>query len=474
VSREAWSAPIGATLEAHLSTGKPLWKHSWLSSDGPVPRLIARPLRTFLDTEAAGGIVLLTAALAALVWVNSPVGESYESLWGIELRLSVGALVWAEDLRHVVNDGLMTLFFFVVGLEIKRELVAGELNNLRRAALPALAAVGGMVVPAGLYLAFNLDGPAASGWGIPMATDIAFAVGVLALMSDRIPPGLKVFLVSLAIVDDIGAVLVIALFYTEGIHIGWLVAGIGVLALIAVLRGMRVLWIPVYVVLGSVVWLATFESGVHATIAGVALGLLTPARPTDPGGLQDVVDNVWAMPDEPDAQSLRATTLQAREVVSIAERLEQVLHPWTSFVIVPLFALANAGLDLSVQSLRDAAASSVTVGIVVGLVVGKTVGIAAMSWFALRLGVGEAPEGVGWGHLVGGAAVAGIGFTVSLFITDLAFTDADLTAEAKMGVLSGSVVAGLTGAVILLGGRRRRPAVPGCRERTAVPGGNSD
>jgi NhaA family Na+:H+ antiporter len=437
-----------------MSTGKPLWKHSWLSSDRPVPRLIARPLRTFLDTEAAGGIVLLAATLAALVWVNSPVGESYESLWGVELRLSVGGLEWAEDLRHVVNDGLMTLFFFVVGLEIKRELVVGELNNVRRAALPALAAIGGMVVPAGLYLTLNLDGPTSRGWGIPMATDIAFAVGVLALLSDRIPSGLKVFLVSLAIVDDIGAVLVIALFYTEGIHAGWLVAGVGVLASIVVLRGMRVLWIPVYVVLGSVVWLATFESGVHATIAGVALGLLTPARPTDPGGLQDVVDNVWAMPEEPDAESVRATTLQAREVVSIAERLEHLLHPWTSFVIVPLFALANAGLDLSVDALRNALASTVTLGIVVGLVVGKTVGIAAMSWLAIRLRVGEAPVGVRWRHLIGAAAVAGIGFTVSLFITGLAFTEAQLAAEAKVGVLSGSVVAGLIGAVILLTGRR--------------------
>jgi Na+:H+ antiporter, NhaA family len=437
-----------------VSTGKPLWKHSWLSSDRPVPRLIARPLRTFLDTEAAGGIVLLIATLAALVWVNSPVGESYESLWGVELRLSVGGLEWDEDLRHVVNDGLMTLFFFVVGLEIKRELVAGELNNVRRAALPALAAIGGMVVPAGLYLALNLDGPTASGWGIPMATDIAFAVGVLALLSDRIPSGLKVFLVSLAIVDDIGAVLVIALFYTQGIDSGWLLAGVGVVAAIAVLRSMRVLWIPVYVVLGFLVWLAIFESGVHATIAGVALGFLTPARPTDPGGLRDVIDNVWSMPDEPDAESVRATTLQAREVVSIAERLEHLLHPWTSFVIVPLFALANAGLDLSADALRGAAASSVTLGIVVGLVVGKAVGIAAMSWFAIRLGLGEAPAGVGWRHLMGAATVAGIGFTVSLFITGLAFTDAQLAAEAKMGVLCGSVVAGLTGAVFLAGGRR--------------------
>jgi Na+:H+ antiporter, NhaA family len=437
-----------------MSTGKPLWKHSWLSSDRPVPRLIVGPLRTFLDTEASGGILLIIATIAALVWVNSPVGHSYESLWGVELRLSIGALEWAEDLRHVVNDGLMALFFFVVGLEIKRELVAGELNNVRRAALPALAAIGGMVVPAGLYLSFNPDGPTASGWGIPMATDIAFAVGVLALLSDRIPSGLKVFLVSLAIVDDIGAVLVIALFYTEGLHAGWLVAAVGVLALIAVLRSMRVLWVPVYVVLGSGVWLATFESGVHATIAGVALGLLTPARPTDPGGLQDVVDNVWTMPEEPDAESVRATTLQAREVVSIAERLEHLLHPWTSFVIVPLFALANAGLVLSLDALRDAAASSITLGIVAGLVVGKTVGIAAMSWLAIRLGIGEAPSGVGRRHLIGAAAVAGIGFTVSLFITGLAFTDAQFAAEAKMGVLSGSVVAGLTGAVVLVGGRR--------------------
>ena len=370
--------------------------------------------RSFLNTEAAGGIVLFATTVIALVWVNSPFQESYGSLWGTELRLPLGSLELAQDLRHWVNDGLMTVFFFVVALEIKRELVAGELNELRKAALPVFAALGGMIVPAAIYLAFNLGGPGERGWGIPMATDIAFAVGVLALLSKRVPSGLKVFVLSLAIADDIGAILVIALFYSSGLHLGWLAGAASVLMFIVALRRLRVSWAPIYVLLGAALWLATFESGIHATIAGVALGLATPAR-SAPG-------------------------------------LERALHPWTSFVVVPLFALANAGLVISLDSIRNAATSRVTVGIVVGLVVGKIVGIAGMSWLAIKLNLAVAPEGVPRRHLFGAAAVAGIGFTVSLFITGLAFTDADLADAAKLGVLVGSIIAGIGGAAILATG----------------------
>ena len=432
-----------------MGTGRPLWKHSWLASDRRVPRLLARPLRTFLHTEASGGLVLLAATLAALIWANSPFRESYESLWGTHLEFSLGPLEMSEDLRHWVNDALMTIFFFVVGLEIKRELVAGELSDRRKSALPIFAAAGGMIVPAALYLAFNAGGDGVAGWGIPMATDIAFAVGVLALLGDRVPSGLKVFLLSLAIVDDIGAIVVIALFYSGGIELGWFMgAGAGLLAVVG-LRRLRVLWVPIYVVVGTVVWFATLKSGVHATISGVALGLLAPALPTEPRGFDDVVENASAMSVEPDAEALREVMKQGQEVVSVAERLEHLLHPWTSFVIVPLFALANAGVMFSVDALRTAASSPVTVGILVGLVAGKTIGITGAAWIAIKLNLGEAPQGVDHRHLLGAAAIAGIGFTVSLFITGLAFDTAELVDAAKIGVLFASVIAGALGALIL-------------------------
>jgi NhaA family Na+:H+ antiporter len=350
----------------------------------------------------------------------------------------------------------MTLFFFVVGLEIKRELVAGELSDARKALVPVVAAIGGMAVPAVLYLAFNAGGSGASGWGIPMATDIAFAVGVLALLTDRIPSGLKVFLLSIAIADDVGAILVIALVYSDGIEVGWLVAAVALLVLVVLLRELKVYWTPIYVVVGAAVWLTTFESGVHATIAGAALGLLTPARPTDTRGLADVVEGTDALSVEPDAESLRALQLQSNEVVSVAERLEHMLHPWTSYLIIPLFALANAGVVLSGGRVSDAMTSGVTLGIIAGLLVGKAIGISGATWLIVRLNLGRLPETVAWTHVVGASIVAGIGFTVSLFIAGLAFDAAELATDAKVGILVASLIAGLTGAAVLtLGGPKR-------------------
>ena len=429
---------------------------SWLTSDRRVPRKLARPLRTFLQTEVAGGLVLLAATLVALAWANSPFHGSYEALWHTELRISIGSFEVAEDLRHWVNDALMALFFFVVGLEIKRELVAGELSDRRNAALPAIAALGGMVLPALFYLLFNAGGDASGGWGIPMATDIAFAMGVLAVLGSRVPPGLKIFLLSLAIVDDIGAILVIALFYSGGLATGWLGVAAGLVVLVIALRRMNVYWVPVYVVIGTGVWFATFESGVHATIAGVVLGLLTPARPSDPGGFSDVVEEASKLPEEPDAHSLRVIRLQADQVVSVAERLEHLLHPWTSFVVVPLFALANAGLKIDLSTLGEAATSRVSLGIVLGLVAGKVAGVSGASWIAVKAGWGTLPSGVGWRHLLGASAVAGIGFTVSLFIAGLAFDAPILAANAKLGVFLGSLGAGILGAALLIGARPGR------------------
>jgi Na+:H+ antiporter, NhaA family len=428
-----------------MSTGKPPLSHSWIASDRPIARYLARPVREFLDTEAAGGIVLLMATLAAIIWANSPVAGSYERLWTTEFSLRVGPFGFTEDLRHVVNDGLMTVFFFVVGLEIKRELVAGELNDARRALLPAICALGGMVVPALIYLALNAGGDASSGWGIPMATDIAFAVGVLALVGPRCPPTMKVLLLSIAIVDDIGAIIVIAFFYTNQIHPEWLLAASAFAIVIALLRTARVWWTPVYVVVGVALWYAVFESGVHATLAGVTLGLLTPALPVDPSGIRDALQEASSLGEEPSPAKVRATTLQAKELVAVAERLEHLLHPWSSFAIVPVFALANAGVLISVDAMREAATSTVVLGVVVGLVVGKLVGISGFAWLAVRFGLGALPEGVGWRHVVAVSAVAGIGFTVALFIAELAFGEHGIVDEAKVGVLLGSFAAALLG-----------------------------
>jgi NhaA family Na+:H+ antiporter len=416
--------------------------------------VIGRPLRAFLSTEAAGGVVLLAAAVIALVWANSPWSGAYESLWETELGVSVGSLDLSMDLHHWVNDGLMTLFFLVVGFEIKRELVVGELNDMRKAALPALAAVGGMVVPATVYLLFNLGG-ATEGWGIPMATDIAFAVGVLSLLGSRAPAGLKLFVLSLAIVDDIGAILVIAVFYSAGLQTDWLLVAVAGCLIVAGLKRSGVLWVPLYAVIGVGVWFATLESGVHATIAGVVLGLLAPARPSDPDGFDDVAEGASLLSAEPDAQSVHALTLQAKEVVSPADRLIHLLHPWTSFVVIPTFALANAGVRLTGEELRSALASRVTIGIVAGLVIGKILGVVGTSWLSLRMGAGVLPTGMTTRSLVGGGAAAGIGFTVALFIAALAFPGGELLAQAKVGVLLGSLISAVIAVVVL---RSRSPA----------------
>jgi len=413
----------------------------------PAARL-TRPVKEFLETEVSGGIVLMVAVVVALGWANSPWQDAYHSVWETELSVHLGAYEIHHDLRHWVNDALMALFFFVVGMEIKRELVTGDLSSVKKATLPGVAALGGMLVPALIYV--TIASPAGrSGWGIPMATDIALALGVLALLSRTIPGSLRVLLLTLAIVDDIGAVLVIALFYSAGLN--WTALGIAALlvGVILVLRGLRVWWVPAYVLVGTGVWFATLESGVHATIAGVVLGLLAPAEPHAPeedeespapqegttGGGMSVADA--------DANKLRAVA-----TIPVTDRLIHQLHPWTSFIVLPIFALANAGVSLGSDDLGRARGSSIAWGIVVGLVVGKIVGISGASWLAVRLGA-EVPADIGWRHLIGMSALAGIGFTMSLFITELAFDEASLLEEAKVGILAASAVAAVIGAVVL-------------------------
>ena len=439
-----------------MSDKEPPTSDSWLASDRPVPRLVARPLREFLDTEVAGGVVLLVAAAVALIWANSPWSDSYESLLTTELSFNIGLYEIGEDLQHWVNDALMVLFFFVVGLEVKRELILGELSDPKKAAFPSVAALGGMIVPALIYTACNLGGEGSAGWGIPMATDIAFAVGVLALFGSRIHPSLKVFLLSLAVADDIGAIIVIALFYTSDLNAAALLVAVGLLGVVAALKALRVIWIPLYVLVGVAVWFATYESGVHATIAGVALGLMTPMRPSlDPS--EDTDDSLGPDPETLEGgegegfapEKVRVWRLRTQERVAVGEWLEHALHPWTSFVVVPIFALANAGVVLTGDDLSDTFSSRVTLGVVAGLVVGKLVGISLFAYGAQKFGFAEIPEGVPGRQILGAAAIGGIGFTVSLFIAELAFDEAALVDEAKVGILAASVLAAGLGALVL-------------------------
>ncbi|MGH8909777.1 MAG: Na+/H+ antiporter NhaA [Egibacteraceae bacterium] len=432
---------------------------SWSQRDRAVPRVVVQPLQRFLRTEAASGVVLLIAALIALAWANSPLSESYTSLFQTSLTIDVGGLTLSEDLRHWINDLLMALFFFVVGLEIKRELVHGELRDPKAALLPLLCAVGGMAVPALLYLALNAGGPGASGWGIPMATDIAFAVGILALVGSRAPAGLKVFLLTLAIVDDIGAILVIAVFYSQGIAAGWLALAAGMVAAIVGMQRLKVRALAPYVLAAGVLWLAVFSSGVHATIAGVALGMLTPAWPFHPPEavtevMDAELDRVRALPedaraDEDEQAALMEISRLAHEAVSPLERLLSRLHPWSSFVVLPLFALANAGVALSGDVLAEALANPIALGVILGLVAGKPLGVVGAAAAAVATGAARLPNGVGWRQLLGVSALAGVGFTVSIFIAGLAFSEPAAVDAAKIGILIASLLAGVIGAAAL-------------------------
>jgi NhaA family Na+:H+ antiporter len=382
----------------------------------------------FLRTEAGGGVVLLVAALAAVVWANSPWQGAYHDLWHHEVVVGPGEWAVRESLQHWINDAFMAVFFFVVGLEIKRELVGGELRDPRTAALPAVAAVGGMLVPVALFRLVVGTGPAARGWGIPMATDIAFAVGVLAVLGTRVPRGLKLFVLTLAIVDDIGAIVVIAFFYTAGLEPAWLLAALGFLTLVPVAHRVGLVRPAGYVPLALLAWYCTYRSGVHPTIAGVALGLLTPAGP-----------------------------VRGRPVL---EQLEDRLHPWSSYLVIPLFALANTGVTLDRQALGDAAGSRLAWAVVTGLVLGKLVGVAGATAAMARTRWGELPAGVGSGHVLGAGAVSGIGFTVSLFVTGLSFADEALQDQAKIGILTGSLLAALLGTAFLSRARSSAPSRP--------------
>ena len=420
-------------------------------SNRALARLVARPVREFLRIEAAGSALLLAAALVALLWANSPWADSYEAFWHSHVTLDLGFLVLDESLQHWVNDALMVFFFFVVGLEIKYELVHGDLRDPKTAALPIVAAVGGMVVPAGIYLLVLGGGEGSQGWGIPMATDIAFAVGVLGLLGRRIPSPARLFLLTLAIVDDIGAILVIAVFYTDDLNLTALVIAVALLGVMVVMRVLRIWSIWAYVVVGVLVWLATLESGVHATLAGVAIALITPTVPL----LEEKVAREYAQQaladHELDADEAQRLRFLLDESVPVVERLQTRLHPLSAFFVLPVFALANAGVSLGGGVFVDAVTSAIGLGIGLGLVLGKPLGIVLFAFAAVRLGLGRLPDRATWTMMVGLGAVAGIGFTVSLFIAGLSFPGEELlTAEAQIGILVGSLVSALIGVALLL------------------------
>ena len=422
-------------------------------------RAVRGPIQNYIDTEEAGAFVLLAAAVAALGWVNSPWADSYGDFWHKYISFDIVIFALDQNLEHLVNDGLMAIFFFLVGLEIKRELLHGELSTFRKAFLPTAAAAGGMVVPALMYVAFNgTSGEGARGWGIPMATDIAFALGVLALLGRRIPAELRVFLLGLAVVDDLGAIAVIAVFYSETINWADLGMSIALFGVIAALVRFGLRSMGIYIILSIFMWQFLLESGIHATLAGVALAALVPSQPfihrkDYPAAVETLLGDLKEATEQGDESRAGAIIEEIERLSSGTEgpmeRLEGLVHPWVSFLILPVFALANAGIVFTSDSLSAAAESSVTLGVLVALPVGKAVGVFGATWLAVRLGIGSLPAGVSWGQVVGVGLLAGIGFTVAIFVSSIAFNDAAIVDQAKMGVFAASVLAGVVGYGVL-------------------------
>ena len=427
---------------------------------------VVRPFQYFARTGATSGVLLLVATAAALIWANSPWYASYEAIWDSPVALSAAGEFLELSLLSWINDGLMAAFFLLVGLEIKRELLVGELASIRQATLPIAAAIGGMLVPALVYLAVNPSRPEAAGWGIPMATDIAFALGVLMLLGPRIPIGLKVFLTALAIVDDMGAVVVIALFYSDSLHLVPLAIAAGCVLLLVVLNASRIRRLLPFLVVGIVLWFALHESGIHATIAGVVLALTIPVRTrinaeefsSQARGLLAEFDkaetgDLLVITSKGQQEAIHALERASEGVQAPLLRLEHGLQPLVQYGIMPLFAFANAGVRLAGADASPLA--PVTLGVFLGLVIGKPLGITLFAWLAVRLRLAALPAETTWRALHGVAWLGGIGFTMSLFIAAQAFGETSHLFPAKVGILLGSTIAGTVGAILL---RRNRPA----------------
>ena len=440
------------------------FRRPWLRSQRPVARRLVRPLERFLRLEAGSASLLMVAALAALVWSNTATG-SYDSFWATEVTVELGPLTFEEDLRHLVNDLLMAIFFYVVALEVKREVLFGSLRDRGAAAVPVAAALGTMVGAAATYVAVNLDGGELQGWAIPIATDIAFALGVLGLAGRRAPPELRAFLLTLAVVDDLGTIAVIGLFFSTGISLAWLAGAAGLMVAVVVFQRIGIRLLAPYIALAGLLWIAVFESGVHPTLAGVALGFLTPAMAFHPRQAtgETIGSQLGEIASSSDLEvsegTIWETSRLAREAVSPLRRMEEQLHPWSAYLVLPLFALANAGVPLSVEEIGDALSGQVGLGIFLGLVVGAPLGGLLLAWLIVRVGPGRMPEGLDWPAITGVAPLKGIGFTVAIFISVLAFDDEGLQNEAKLAVLVASLAAGIVGLAALYArhrGLRRR------------------
>ena len=422
---------------------------------------ILRPFREFARVQAAGGIVLIGATVIALVWSNSPWSDSYKGLWQTAVSIGVGEHALTLPIVLWVNDLAMALFFLLVGVEIKREILVGQLATARKAALPIVAAAGGMAVPGIVYVVVNIRHDTLHGWGVPVATDIAFALGVLTLLGPRVPVSLKVLLASLAIADDIGALVVIAVFYTEQLKLTYLLGAAGIIGFLAILNRLGFRHPAVFMLLGLPLWFMVHESGVHATIAGVALAMAIPARATIDAHQflaegrrsltaveREVSESDLIMTNARLLGAVHAVDSACSQVETPLQRVEHALHPWVAFLIIPVFALANAGLTIG-ASAGSSIVSPVSLGIVLGLVLGKPIGITLASWLAVRLGLASLPSGVTWRQLLGAGCLGGIGFTMSLFIAHLAFESPVYIHQAKIGVLAASVIAGVLGWCVL-------------------------
>ncbi|MEE9910155.1 MAG: Na+/H+ antiporter NhaA [Deltaproteobacteria bacterium] len=423
---------------------------------------IIGPFERFLQRVTAGGIVLMVMTLLTLIVASSPWGDAYRHLWETPLRIGIGHESLSMSLHAWVNEGLMALFFLLVGLELKREILVGELASLRNAALPVAGAIGGMLAPAMIYYLVNPSGETSAGWGVPMATDIAFAVGILVLLAWRIPKNLIIFLTALAIADDLGAVLVIALFYTQTIDAKLLAAAMGFIGILFLCNRAGIRYALPYAVLGILLWLALLQSGIHATLAGVILAFTIPARPVyTPHQFNEHLDDmknalrVKADNSEPNVASPDINRMYAiaenlekasSAVQSPQQRMQHHLSPWVTFGVIPLFAMANAGLDLLAIPFREVIAAPVTMGVMLGLILGKFLGISSFAWMAVKLGWARLPRGVRWRHILGAAWLGGIGFTMSLFIAQLAFATRPLLfEEARLGIIMASVIAATIG-----------------------------
>ena len=430
------------------------FRRPWMRSDQALPRLMLQPVERFLQNEAGSASLLLAATLLALVWANLwP--ESYTDAWDTVVSVDLGPLLIQEDLQHWINDLLMAVFFYVVALEVKREMIFGSLRDPRSAAVPAAAAMGTIAGGALTYVAVNLIGDGdLRGWAIPVATDIAFAVGALGLVGRRAPRELRAFMLTLAVVDDLATILIIGAFFSAGISLAWLATAAALIVAIVVAQRIGIRSLVPYVVLAGLLWLAVFESGVHATIAGVVLGFLTPAiafhsRQATAEFLGTRLSEIASDDRDVSEGALLETSRLAEEAVSPLTRMEQHLHPWTAYAILPLFALANAGVAVSLDGIEDALSSPVGLGVLLGLVIGAPLGGVLFAWSVMRLGPGRMPEGLDWPAILGVAPLKGIGFTIAIFISTLAFDEVDLQEQAKLAILIGSAVAAIIGISVL-------------------------